>query len=68
MRADVCWEDGVGTHRDCAPALAGSTALPASDITCIAGTSQKVDALVPNNFRGDAAEEPLLSEPGGAED
>lgn len=58
----------LGHTGSCAPALAGSTALPASDITCITGTCQKLDALIPDHFRGDAAEEPLLSEPGGAED
>lgn len=50
---------------------AGSTALSASDITWITGTSEtgiQQDALMPDHFRGDAAEEPLLSEPDGAED
>lgn len=79
MRVDICWEDGVRTHRVLCPSPGWAGELlgalhclhqppPGSQAPSRNWDDVQQDALIPLHFRGDAAEEPLLSEPDGAED
>lgn len=77
VRVTVCWDDGIWTHRELCPSLAGQESSWEQCSACIRHhldhrhlpeTGIQQDALIPDHFRADAAEEPLLSEPDGAED
>lgn len=76
VRVSVCWEDGVRGHGELCPSPCWAGELLGA-LHCLHQTSPGLqapsetgiqqDALMPDHFRGVAAE-PLLSEPDGAED